>query len=328
MMNNKNFKVNSAMCLVLAVAIALAGVLSSAGSASANVAKVAVGAADDLVRLFVRSGAKVGSSTVTVIERHVINYGDDFVRVARAVGVESVEIVSKYSDRGLRMLNAQGRNAVVAIANYGDDAVRICGKYGDEMASVMTKTRKLPVAVIESHGPALAKIGKEIPRGVEITAGAIAAGAGRNADKVIMAMGKYGKNILDYIQKNPVIFGEMLIGYAVYKVVTDDELFKAAVGGAVDVAGKGLEQAGKTASDSINGGGNGAALVKSFGVIFLLALITLALLSKLGANFHQMARMFDKPENNNQQAGLHKGPGGSGLSDDDVARAMNKKAVR
>jgi len=181
----------------------------------------------------------------------------------------------------------------VALKNYGDDAVKACTMHGDEMASVMAKTRKLPASALTSQGKDLLRIKNAIPcGGIEITAEAAAQGAGRNAGKVISAMGQHGKKILDYIQNNPVIFGEMLIGYAVYKVVNDDELFNAAIGGAVAVAGKGIEKAGDVAVDSLSGGGSVSSSIKAVGIVLILLLITLALLSKLGVNFRQIYEMF------------------------------------
>ena len=291
--NNSSYLASLSGCFAVSCLLALAVIFASAGAVDAQVVKYAVGVADDLVKLFISSGAKVGKSTINIVENHVVVYGDDFVRAARNVGFEAVEIAYKHSGAGLRMLNSQGRNAVVALKNYGDVAVKACTMHGDEMASVMAKTRKLPASALTSQGKDLLRIKNAIPcGGIEITAEAAAQGAGRNAGKVISAMGQHGKKILDYIQNNPVIFGEMLIGYAVYKVVNDDELFNAAIGGAVAVAGKGIEKAGDVAVDSLSGGGSVSSSIKAVGIVLILLLITLALLSKLGVNFRQIYEMF------------------------------------
>ncbi len=288
--------------------MALMAFSASVVPAGAQVIKCAASVADDLVKVFIQSGAKVGKSTVTIVEKHIINYGDDFVRAAKSVGHEAVEIASRYSKKGLDLVNSQGHKAVRAMANYGDDAVRACAMHGDNMASVMAKTGKLPSAVLKSHGKELMMIEKAVPRGVEITAEAIARGGGRNAEKVIAAMGKYGSKILDYIQDNPVLFGEMLLGFAVYKVVTDEKLFAEAVGGMVNLAGKGIDKAGEIVVngidktiDPVNGGG-ASSVVRSTGLMAILLIIVLAILARLGFNLRQIFAMLEKPEKQAEKA--------------------------
>lgn len=299
--NNIMFK---AVVLLQALIFTLAPIAfgSLAAPAEAGALNYAASMADDLVKIFIKSGARVGSSTLSTVEKHILNYGDDFIRAANSVGHDAVEIASRYSKKGIDLVNSKGSLAVQALSNYGDEAIIACTKYGDDMTSVMARTRSLPPAVLKSHGKELMLIEKTVPKGIEITAAAIAQGAGRNADSVIMAMGKYGRNILDYIQNNPVLFGEMLLGLAVYNVITDEKLFTTAVGGAVNLAGKGIEKAGDVVAKGIEktidpANGSGApALIRSAGLMAILLIIVLAILSKLRVNFHQICAMFEKPQ--------------------------------
>lgn len=310
-MRSKNIVLNALIIFHTAIfMIALIVFPAFVISAEAQAIKYVAGATDDLVNIFIRSGATVGKSTVIIVEKHVIDYGDDFVRAAKSVGHDAVEIASKHSKQGLVLVNSQGRKAVQAIANYGDDALRACAMHGDNLASVMAKTKKIPAEVLKSHGKELMMIEKAVPRGVEITAEAIAQGGVRNAEKVISAMGKYGKKILDYIQDNPVLFGEMLLGFAVYKVVTDEKLFAEAVGGMVNLAGKGIDKAGEVAIegidkaiDPVNGGG-ASSMVRSAGLMVILLIIVLAILARLGFNMRKIFAMFKKPEKQAEENGV------------------------
>lgn len=288
-------------CKVITIAILVIFTAVSAAYAGA------LSLADDLLRVFIKSGSKAVTVSRTAVEEMASKYGDDFVRAARKAGPEAVEIAATRGPKSLPILEKYGSKAVIAMKNYGDDAIRICEKYGDEMTEVMAKSGKIGSETIEKYGKKWLAINRNIPIGVELTAEAVKKCGPGKVEKIINAMAVNGKGVLEYIEKHPKLFNQMLLATAVITVISDEKKMALITNSAKDVTNNVVDNLADTGASMASGAFNAAVntatggnetsqLIKTLVISGIMVMAFLTILSVLGINIFKILSVFKKIE--------------------------------
>lgn len=145
--------------------------------------------------------ARHGNGAVEV----VLRYRNDAIKLINEYGDDAVNAIADRGRKSIDLINKHGKDAATAIANYSDKAVKFIEDYGKDAATAIAKNGDSAVELITKHGQnaatAIANNGKKAVKLITDYGGNAAKAIANYGDDAVKAIANYGDDAVNAIQK-------------------------------------------------------------------------------------------------------------------------------
>jgi len=180
--------------------------------------------ADNIILTFKRAFKFKGKFSKELVENLIAKNGDEFVVASKKFCTNVVKRNHNYGDDSLNSLSKYVNPAIKALQNYGDDALRFV-HFGDyDAIDLMAKYKNINKQFFENYCKELIVLNKKLPREkfIAILDSAELAETGIMSSKIL----NNGNQIISFIEKHPKLFIGVPLVASIYKVITNEELYK------------------------------------------------------------------------------------------------------
>ena len=117
-------------------------------------ANVITEAVEHIAKHFAKEATEAGGEAAVKqgLKKLVARYGEEILPMLRQLGPKSIQLIEKYSDDGVRILNAYGADGLTILSRCGDEAIPLARLHGDDIIRVYARHPGLGKTIFNELG--------------------------------------------------------------------------------------------------------------------------------------------------------------------------------
>jgi len=180
--------------------------------------------ADNIIFTFKRAFKFKGKFSKELVENLIAKNEDEFVFASKKFYPNVVTVTYKYGDDSINPLSKNVGLIIKALQNYGNDVFRFFDIGGDDALDLMAKYKNINKHFLENYCKELIVLNNTLPieKFNAILDSAELDETGIMSSKIL----NNGNQIISFIEKHPKLFIGIPLVASIYKVITNEELYK------------------------------------------------------------------------------------------------------